>query len=161
MRRPLFVASLVCSALAASCSAPPRDPVAPPSSSANASIRSAQPGTAEMPATLEAYKVSFAKRIVRLSPDTFDEAPPAMLKSIVVLDVTISREGEVSGVSVYRSNGYAALERMALDSVRRAAPFAVPGRVAQVRNGSLNFFETFLFRDDGRFRIRSLVDAER
>lgn len=83
-----------------------------------------------------------------------------MLKSIVVLDITIDRDGRLAQVMVRRSNGYKALENAALDSVRRAAPYASPPRLALRSDGSVNFLETFLFRDDGRYRIRSLV-AER
>ena len=58
-----------------------------------------------------------------------------------------------------RSNGYKALENAALDSVRRAAPYAPPPLLARRADGSVSFLETFLFRDDGRYRIRSLVAA--
>jgi len=83
-----------------------------------------------------------------------------MFKSIVVLDITIDREGKLSKVSVRRSNGYKALENRAMDSVKRAAPFLAPALTVRGRDGSVNFLETFLFRDDGRYQIRSLV-AER
>ena len=49
-----------------------------------------------------------------------------MFKSIVVLDITIDREGRLAQVSVRRSNGYQALENNAMDSVKRAAPFGAP-----------------------------------
>jgi hypothetical protein len=49
------------------------------------------------------------------------------------------------------------LENVALDSVRRASPFGIPAFTVRGRDGTVNFLETFLFRDDGRFRILSLV----
>jgi len=52
-----------------------------------------------------------------------------------------------------------ALENVALNSVRRAAPFPAPAWSVRRGDGSVNFLETFLFRDDGRFQIRSLVAA--
>ena len=85
--------------------------------------------------------------------------PPEVLKSIVVLDVTIDRDGNLAKVAVRRSNGYKALENRAIDSVRRAAPFGAPAFSVRGRDGTVNFLETFLFRDDGRFQIRSLVAA--
>ena len=109
------------------------------------------------PLTLEAYKKAVAERIARSSPDIFGEPLPEMFKSIVVLDITIDREGRLSKVSVRRSNGFKALENRALDSVKRAAPFVAPAFTVRGRDGSVNFLETFLFRDDGRFRIRSLI----
>lgn len=110
--------------------------------------------------TLEGYKKSVAERIAQSSPDIFAEPLPEMFKSIVVLDITIDREGRLAQVSVRRSNGYQALERKAMDSVRRAAPFVAPAFTVRGRDGTVNFLETFLFRDDGRYQIRSLV-AER
>jgi protein TonB len=80
-----------------------------------------------------------------------------MLKSVVVLDVTIGPDGKLLRVAVRRSNGFKALENLAMDSVRRAAPFPAPAWAVRRGDGTVNFLETFLFRDDGRFRIRSLV----
>jgi hypothetical protein len=48
------------------------------------------------------------------------------------------------------------LENRALESVRRAAPYQAPAFTVRRSDGSVNFLETFLFRDDGRFRILSL-----
>ena len=68
---------------------------------------------------------------------------------------------KLAGVSVRRSNGYRDLENVALSSVRRAAPFAAPSRFIRRSDGAVNFLETFLFRSDHRFQIRSLVtDAQ-
>ena len=77
-------------------------------------------------------------------------------KSIVVLDITIGRDGTLERVTVRRSNGFKQLEARALESVRQAAPYAAPGLLVR-HGGSVNFLETFLFRADGRFQIRSLI----
>jgi protein TonB len=111
------------------------------------------------PLTLEGYKKSVAERVAHASLDVFGEPLPEMFKSIVVLDITIDRDGNLARVAVRRSNGYRALDARALDSVRRAAPFAAPTWLARHGEGTVNFLETFLFRDDGRFQIRSLVAA--
>ena|SRR5436190_2829425 len=110
------------------------------------------------PLTLDAYKKLVAERIAQSSPDIFAEPMPDMFKSIVVLDITIDRDGKLAKVSVSRSNGFKALENRAMDSVKRAAPFVAPSFAVRGRDGSVNFLETFLFRNDGRFRIRSLVE---
>lgn len=112
------------------------------------------------PLTLEGYKKEFAHRVVQTSPDVFHDPLPKVLKSIVVLDVTIDRDGKVTGVKVQRSNGYRHLETIALNSVRRAAPFAAPSWAMRRSDGSVNFLETFLFRDDGRFQIRTLAGIQ-
>ena len=83
-----------------------------------------------------------------------------MLKSIVVLDVSIDRDGRLAHVFVTRSNGYKNLENIALKNVRRGAPYAAPLGLVRRCDGSLNFMETFLFRDDGRFQVRSLAGIQ-
>jgi len=109
------------------------------------------------PLTVDGYKKDFAAQVARASPEVFAEPIPEMLKSVVVLEITIDRSGALQRATVWRSNGYRALEKLALDSVRRAAPYAAPPWTARQSDGSLTFLETFLFRDDGRFRILSLV----
>ena len=144
-----------CALLLAACSANPPAPQQP--GTPLAAAPAPQPARIA-PLTLEAYKKAVAQRIAQSSPDIFAEALPEMFKSIVVLDITIDREGRLAQVSVRRSNGYKALENRAMESVKRAAPFVAPAFTVRGRDGSVSFLETFLFRDDGRFRIRSLVE---
>jgi periplasmic protein TonB len=99
----------------------------------------------------ETYRRDFAQKVAAVNRDAIADSLPEMLKSVVVLSISLDSRGNLTDVSVRRSNGYADLEGRAMQSVRRAAPFAAPGE-------SLSFLETFLFRDDGRFQIRSLVN---
>ena len=99
----------------------------------------------------ETYQRDFAEKVARVNRDAIADSLPDMLKSVVVLNVAIDSRGNLTDVSVRRSNGYTELEQRAMQSVRRAAPFPAPGE-------SLSFLETFLFRDDGRFQIRTLVN---
>ena len=118
-----------------------------------------QPAQLVVPAlTIDAYKKEFARHVAQSSPSVFRDPLPRMFKSIVVLDVTIDPSGRLASVKVHRSNGYKQLENTALLSVRHAGPFTAPSRAIRGRDGSVNFLETFLFRDDGRFQIRSLVE---
>jgi protein TonB len=149
-------ACIFCALLLAACSANRPAPAPQQPSPPVAAVPA--PAPVIPPLTLEGYKKSVAERVARASPDIFSESLPEMFKSIVVLDITIDREGRLTQVSVRRSNGYRALENRAMDSVRRAAPFTAPAFTVRGRDGSVNFLETFLFRDDGRFRIRSLVE---
>ncbi len=105
------------------------------------------------------YKIEVAKRIASSSPDLFGDPLPPMLKSIVVLDIAIDRNGQPQQVSVRRSNGIKQLEQRAQTSVRRAAPFNAPAPELLGGTSAVRFLETFLFRDDGRFQIRSLVET--
>lgn len=154
MPRHLAV-GISCAALLAACSTPSVTPPAQSTGPQAAAVPSAAQRIA--PLTLDGYKKSVAERIASASPDIFAEPLPEMFKSIVVLDITIDRDGRLANVSVRRSNGYKALENRAMESVKRAAPFVAPAFTVRGRDGSVNFLETFLFRDDGRFRIRSLV----
>ncbi|MBC7803147.1 MAG: TonB family protein [Candidatus Parcubacteria bacterium] len=167
MTKTSLAAGLLGALLLASCSS--RPPSSSSSSSTPAAQQPATPSAATLqpapspapvipPLTIEGYKKSVAERIVRASPDVFSEPMPEMFKSIVVLDITIDRDGRLSNVAVRRSNGFKALENKAMESVRRAGPFGAPAFTVRRGDGTVSFLETFMFRDDGRFRIRSLVE---
>jgi TonB family protein len=108
---------------------------------------------------ISVYKSQVAQRIASGHAGMFSGELPPILKSIVVLDLTVDRDGRVSRVAVSRSNGFKDLERVALQSVRRVDTFPAP--TSAVLNGKPNvrYLETWLFREDGKFQIRSLVTA--
>lgn len=137
-------------ALAACASKPVAERSAAPAAAAPAPAKSVIP-----PLTLDSYKKEFAAQIARTSPE-FAEPVPEVLKSIVVLEVVIDRDGGLQHLAVRRSNGYKALENRAMESVRKAGPFPAPAFTIRRRDGTVSFLETFLFRDDGRFKILSL-----
>ena len=103
------------------------------------------------PSSLELYKRTVALDVLRHRPGAYCQPGEEMLKSIVVLDIAIDAEGRLVGASVLRSNGHPDLAQRALDTVKAAAPFTAPGQGVQ-------FLESFLFRDDECFQIRSLVE---
>ena len=108
------------------------------------------------PQTLEDYKRGVAKRIA-VANGALDVAPlPAMLKSVIVLEITVDSAGAPLAVSVLRTNGYAPLTQRAIASVIDAGPFAAPAP-ALLQDDAVSFLETFLFRDDDSFQLRSLV----
>ncbi len=108
-------------------------------------------------ATLDAYKAQVAEHIRASSSETFEGTLPEILKSLVVLDITLDNEGQVARVAVRRSNGFKQLERVALESVRKAGPFPAPSEKVLAGGSSVSYLETWLFRADGKFQIRSLV----
>jgi protein TonB len=110
-----------------------------------------------LPASVEAYKAKVAYEIWHRNAAVYSDPVPEMLKSIVVLELTIDRAGNPVGIAVYRSNGYKHLEIRALESIVRAAPFAPPSGDVLEGPGTVTFLETFLFRADERFQLRSLV----
>lgn len=110
--------------------------------------------------TLKDYQQGVARRIVQASAQTYAAPLPEVMKSIVVLEITVDAAGGASAVPV-RSNGYAHLEERALASVAKAAPFTPPAPALLQGTGSVRFLETFLFRDDEYFQVRSLVPNEK
>ena len=110
---------------------------------------------------LTEYKRRVAHRIVQTSLETYSAPLPEVMKSIVVLEITVDRAGHATAISVYRSNGYVHLEERALASVAKAAPFTPPAPAVLRGTGSVSFLETFLFRDDDFFQVRSLVPNEK
>lgn len=107
------------------------------------------------------YKREVAQRIVEASADTYSAPLPEVMKAIVVLEITVDDAGRARAVSVLRSNGHPQLEERARASVARAAPFAPPARALLEGAQSVTFLETFLFRDDDFFQVRSLVPNEK
>lgn len=166
MNHRLRVLALAGATLLAACSVSTpearREPAPPPV--VQAAPQAAPIAAAKAPVapalTAESYKMQFAQRVVHASHEVFEDPLPKMLKSIVVLEITLDRDGKVAALTVRRSNGYRALEQVALNSVRRAAPFEAPPRSMHRHDGTVRFLETFLFRDDGRFQVRTLAGIQ-
>src|SRR3989442_12687144 len=107
--------------------------------------------------TLDGYKRDVAKRIAAASAASYSAPLPEVMKSIVVLEITVDDLGTPLTVSVLRTNGYPQLAQRALQSVAKAAPFAAPESALLQGASSMSFLETFPFRDDDSFQLRSLV----
>ena len=123
-----------------------------------AAVLAPQPQPLPPPADASAYKALVASEIWLRNAEVYADPVPEMLKSIVVLEVSIDRAGNPIDISVYRSNGFKHLEVRALESVVRAAPFPAPDEGVLDGPGSVTFLETFLFRADERFQLHSLVN---
>src|SRR5580765_5717807 len=104
------------------------------------------------PSPHDTYKQTVARDVLQHQPGAYCEPGGEMLKSVVILEIAIAGDGALLDVSVVRSNGHPELAQRALDSVKAAAPFTPPSAGLGVQ-----FLETFLFRDDECFLIRSLV----
>lgn len=93
------------------------------------------------------------------NPDqVFSGRLPEMLPAIVVLSVTVDRDGRVKDVAVQRSRDPTA-ERIAVDSMRRSDPLPKPVNLI-VSGGALTFSETFLFDERYRFQLRSVAGPQ-
>jgi protein TonB len=109
---------------------------------------------APAPAGLDDYKTQVAHHVADHNPErTWTGTLPPMLPAIVVLEITVDRDGQLADVAVQRSRNPDASE-IALASVRRSAPLPPPPA------GRLTFSETFLFADGERYQLRSLAGPQ-
>ena len=157
MRRRICILSAV---VLSACAPQPRivKPVSEPVVS-RPQVATPAPLPEQGPFALGDYKKAVASRIVAANEEVFFEPLPDMLKSVVVLEITIDRRGHPLDVYVIRSNGYRELEQVALASVLRAAPFDGPQADVLQGAASVSFLETFLFRGDGFYQVLSLIPA--
>jgi hypothetical protein len=103
------------------------------------------------------YRLNAARKIAQANAaDTFSGELPDPLKSIPVLQVQLERDGSVRNIVVLR-RPQASPETvdMAMKAIRRAAPFAPVGHLPQ----PWQFSETFLYNDELKFQLRTLVEA--
>ena len=110
--------------------------------------------------TLDEYKAEVAHAVLHANADhTFIGQLPEMLKSVVVLRVSIDRNGFPYQVTLMRSNGFKELEARAIQSVRAGA-LPRPNSAVAGGGGTVSFMETWLFRNDGKFQIRTLAGPQ-
>jgi protein TonB len=115
--------------------------------------------TVPPPAGLDDYKTLVAHHVAEHNPDrVYAGTLPAMLPAIVVLEITVDRDGQLTDVAVQRSRNPDASE-IALASVRRSSPLPAPQQLAR-DTGKLTFSETFLFADSERYQLRSLAEPQ-
>ncbi len=100
------------------------------------------------------FRVQAARRMVAANPSlTYTGEPPDPLLAIPVLTIELNADGSVRRIEVMRHPRQARdTTQIAMDAVRRAAPFGDVSRLPK----PWRFNETFLFDDDRRFKPRSL-----
>jgi protein TonB len=87
----------------------------------------------------------------------FEGRPPHPLKAVVVLELAVAADGRLLRVSVLRTPAHAReLGDQAIRTVHAAAPLPAPPR-ALLSAGNVRFTETWLFREDNRFQLRTLA----
>ena len=160
MRRAALLAVLLVAACGAPTPPAPEKPAAPPRAPVAPAPPQAAVPTLPPPRTpLDAYKRDVAQRILSANAaQTFEGRPPETLQAVVVLQFTIERSGTLTGLKTLRSR-HPPQEKIALASVRAAAPFPAPP-AALLRSSRVEVAETWLFRDDGKFQIRSLAEPQ-
>ncbi|MFK3739905.1 hypothetical protein [Massilia sp. TN1-12] len=128
---------------------PPSSPIQPDAPAFQAPV--SQPA----PTGLDDYKTQVARHVLQHNPNlAFSGTLPPLMPAIVVLRITVDRQGQMTGVEVQRSRD-ANASRVAVDSLWRSLPLPPPQRLAQA-DGKLTFSETFLFGERYRYQLRSL-----
>jgi protein TonB len=108
---------------------------------------------------LDAYKTQVAYRVMERNPgQTFSGRLPEMLPAIVVLNITVDKDGELKAVEVQRSRDENA-SRVAVDSMRRSGPLPKPANLV-ANSEAVTFSETFLFNNQYRFQLRSVAGPQ-
>jgi len=108
---------------------------------------------------LDRYKRAVAQQVLQANAaSTYDGVPPHLLRAVIVLQLTVDGKGALTGVKTLRSRS-AEHAAAAMKSVRTAGPLPAPPREL-LHGGRLEFAETWLFRDDGKFQVRSVAEAQ-
>jgi hypothetical protein len=99
-------------------------------------------------------RMQAARRMVAASPGgTYTGTVPDVLLAIPVLEIELNGDGSVRRIEVLRKPGQAPETlQMAMEAVRRAAPFGDVSRLPR----PWKFSETFLFNDERKFKPRTL-----
>ena len=110
--------------------------------------------------TLDAYKANVARHILERNADrTFSGRLPPMLPEVVVVSITVDRNGQLTDVRVQRSRDPDA-SRVALASMLRSGPLPRPHGLLAAHSSAMTFSETFLFDRDYRFQLRTLAGPQ-
>lgn len=147
--------------LACACSQPRLASLAQPHAGHTpVSPRAAATGQRASFASVDAYKNDVAAHFMRYNgAHTFSGKLPPMLPAVVVLRITVDREGRMTDVSVQRSRNEEA-SKVALASMQRTGSLLRPFNLATGPDRSLTFSETFLFNADFRFQLRTLAPVQ-
>jgi hypothetical protein len=142
-------------ALSACQSPAPQPARAPARAPAPASRVTPAPAPYLRPAqTAKEYQLQIAARLLAANPKiTYTARAPDILLAIPVLELEVNADGSIRHIGVIRTPTQATdTIQIAIDALRRAAPFGDASHVAQ----PWKFTEVFLFDDDRRFKPRVL-----
>jgi len=141
--------------LMTACSSPM--PPSEPAVRVGATTAGGSPGKLPPPSTVRSMsdvRLQAARRMVAQNPaGTYTGTVPDILLAIPVLEIELNGDGSVRRIDVLRKPGQAPETlQMAIDAVRRAAPFGDVSRLPK----PWRFAETFLFNDQHQFKPRTL-----
>jgi protein TonB len=109
--------------------------------------------------TVNQYHKDFARHLTRVNQNRiYEGAPPNPLRAIVVLEVELARDGQVTDVRSLRVPSHGQEQfKLARESVLRAAPYPRPAMTVALGKSRIALTETWLFNSEGRFQLRSLA----
>jgi len=136
---------------------PPTTPVAPPVAPASPPVAAPAPAEPRARDWREYHRLA-AQRLVKTNPDRSYLGPvPEPLKGIPILEVDLNADGSIKQIKVQRRPRPADAQhttQLAIEAVRRAAPFPPVAHLPK----PWTYTEVFLFKDDDRFKPRTLDD---
>jgi protein TonB len=157
------IAIVIAAGMFASCSAPPPTPTAPPAAPRQATPVPPPPVSRAPDFRSESeWRRALAQHILSVNRDrVFEGRPPHPLKAIVVLELAVTADGRVQSASVMRAPQHAReLGAVAVRAARASSPLPPPPPAVLGRGTSVRFTETWLFRQDDRFQLRTLAQAQ-
>jgi len=148
------------SLLLTACAQPAPVVNAPAAPASPAAQPAAARATASRANNVAGYKTEVANRVYQANSESiFTGQPPPLLRSIVVVNVVVDENGKLVSSKVFRDNGDTEATAMALASLKRASPLPRPTG-AVLRRGQVEYLESWLFRRDGKFQVRTLAELQ-
>jgi periplasmic protein TonB len=115
------------------------------------------PRLASRDPALEQWKRQAAERIhAANAKQLFEGRPHHLLQGVIVVDVTVDKNGQVTRSRIVRSPGISKLNNMVQASLKTASPLPAPPP-ALVKTGAMTYSETWLFTNDSKWRVRTLT----
>lgn len=152
--RRLQRSAIAIAALLTACAAPSPPASAPNQQSSAAGALPPSIGKSSAVRSMAEMRRQAARRIVAANPNgTYVGTVPDILLAIPVLEIELNADGSIRRIEVLRKPGQAPETlQMAIDAVRRAAPFGDVSRAPK----PWKFAETFLFNNERKFKPRTL-----
>jgi hypothetical protein len=146
-------------ALVAGCGSPPAPAPTPGRAPSAAPAPAPRSGAANLSAptanrSWDDFKLQAARRLVAAHPNaSYTSKPPEPLLAVPVIETELNADGSVRSIRVMREPTQAKdTSQLAIDAIRRAAPYGDMSRVPK----PWKYVEVFLFDDERRFKPRTL-----
>jgi hypothetical protein len=140
--------------------APPPAPTPVPAPPAPSALQPPPPSAAR---TLADYRRDVARALYAQNAAAVHRGLlPALLEAVIVVELAFDTEGRLLARRIVRSPDHAAGALARIDAMldRLLAPKAAQLPPSALRRGRIEFLETFLMTDDGRFQLHALSEGQ-